>query len=116
MNEHTPDPWGREYPPEDYGVAWAPQALPGPVEPSPWLYAAIIVNSALYLSGVCVAGWVSGNVVAPRLALLTFGLCYIAAAVQANTDQRNRMPRALAIGLVLWSVVTGVAAGVALML
>lgn len=56
--------------------------LESPMDERPYLYIAILINSALYLTGVFVAGLMLGNGWAWKLALLTAGLCYLSYMAQ----------------------------------
>lgn len=77
-----------------------------------FLYVAIILNSALYLVGVFIAGLVTNHPEAWRLALTALGVCYISPSVQIA------LPKAMVlnIGIVALSIVLAVCAGVALFL
>lgn len=82
------------------------------ISPARFLYIAIILNSALYLVGVFIAGLVTNHPEAWRLALTALGVCYISPSVQIA------FPKAMAlnIGIVSLSIVLAVCAGVALFL
>lgn len=71
-----------------------------------------IINSALYLIGVFVAGLLTNHPRAWALALITAGLCYLSALVQITFPSW----RAIASALVLWSIICGVLAGFAVLL
>ncbi len=108
MNQHTP--------PEDY-EAGAAEYQPGPgyvsyVQPvSHWLYVAAILNSALYLVGVFLAGVATGNKLAWSLALVTMGLCYFAPVLQIAWPRPTGAQSILLAAVVLWSLTIGTAAG-----
>lgn len=69
----------------------------------------IYVNSALFLSGVFVAGLVTGRETAWKLALVAAGLTYVSYLVQVA-----EIERAAQIVVVLASIIAAVAAGLAL--
>lgn len=70
-----------------------------------------IINSALYLTSVFIAGIVTNNPTAWRLAIATYGICYLAALVQVTVPTY----RTTAIILVILSIAFGAAAGVSLL-
>lgn len=71
----------------------------------------IYINSALYLSAVFTAGLWTGNALAWKLAIATFGTCYLAYVAQVTIPEL----RGLNIGLVIASVVLGMLAGLSLL-
>lgn len=81
-----------------------------------YIFISGIINSALYLTGVFVLGVTGGNPVAPILAIITSGICYLAALLQVSAHPESRFFRIVAIGLVVWSIIFGAAAGISLLL
>lgn len=79
-----------------------------------WLMLAVILNSALYLAAIFVAGLLTDHVIAWRLAIITFGTCYLAPLVQITST--GPLARIIATAIVAWSIVLGLAALVMLMI
>lgn len=77
-----------------------------------WLYIAILLNSALYLAGVFIAGIVTSHHVAWQMALITMGVCYISPMMQLALPEQ----RAANFIFILLSIALGIAAGVALLI
>lgn len=78
---------------------------------------AIIVNSALYLAGVFVAGIVMQDDLAWKFALVTAGLCYLCpmcSDLHARTGDRTFANAAVAF--MILSIIFGTGAGAALLL
>lgn len=73
--------------------------------------AGVLINSALYLNGVFVAGLVEGNLWAWKLALAAFGVTYL-----SYLAQFIREGSILAVGAVWLSIALGAAAGLALLI
>jgi hypothetical protein len=71
----------------------------------------MIVNSALYLAGVFIAGLVTAHPGAWRLALVTAGLCYLSALLQATAPEARFTASTMAV----LSVIIGGMAGAALL-
>lgn len=72
------------------------------------IFVGILLNSALYLSGCFIAGLVTGNPVAWRLALAAMGIVYICYCLQGIGHRLS--------GAVTWlSVALGAAAGLSLL-
>lgn len=69
----------------------------------PFLVIGILVNSALYVSGVFIAGLVTHSPMAWKLALIAFGLSYISYFLQI-TESAGRKA-------VEWSVALSILAG-----
>lgn len=91
--------------------------LESPMDERPYLYIAILINSALYLTGVFVAGLMLGNGWAWKLALLTAGLCYLSYMVQLialHADGKAMVP--LSLMLIIATIVVGAAGGIMLVL
>jgi hypothetical protein len=76
------------------------------------LVVALLLNSALYLSGAFIAGIVLGNRIAWLCALTSAGLCYIGPMFQLAAPAQ----RTYALAIVVLSIVFGVAAGAALLI
>lgn len=72
--------------------------------------AGVLLNSALYLNGVFVAGLLQGNEWAWKLALVTFGVTYLSYVAQFVRDGS-----AVAVILVWLSIGIGITAGFALL-
>lgn len=72
---------------------------------------AMILASALYLSGVFTAGLMLGNRTAWLLALATMGICYLTALVQLAAPNA----RTVALALTAWSILLGFIAGLVLL-
>jgi len=83
-----------------------------------WNYLAIIVNSALYLTTVFIAGMVTGHDLAWKLAVATFGLCYLTPAISDAVKGAESVVLQSAISsfFFLSSVALGAAAGIALLI
>jgi uncharacterized protein (DUF486 family) len=75
------------------------------------LIIALLINSALYLTGAFIAGLMLGNRIAWLCALTSAGLCYIGPMFQLAAPAQ----RTYALVIVVLSIVFGVAAGVALL-
>lgn len=78
-----------------------------PAPASPMLMVSLILTSALYLSGVFIAGLITDHRDAWLLALACMGICYFTAFVQLVLPTW----RLTAIGLVTTSIIVGAAAG-----
>lgn len=70
------------------------------------------INSALYCAGVFVAGMVTGNALAWRLALVTAGLNFIAYFLQICARYVPLWAQLASVGV---TIIVGIAAGVALL-
>lgn len=79
-----------------------------------FLYIAILLNSALYLTGVFVAGLMTGNRLAWAMALATAALCYLSPLVQAIG--LDKVWRTGPLVLVALSILFGGAAGIVLVI
>lgn len=79
-----------------------------------FLFAAILLNSALYLSGVFAAGILLANPFAWKLALIAAGMCYVTYVAQYFSGVRHLYARVGEITTWL-SIVAGVLAGLALL-
>lgn len=88
-----------------------PVPEPGAFDAAPYLLVAVIITSALYLSGVFIAGLVTDHRLAWLLALATMGICYLSAMVQLAAPTW-RMSALLIVGA---SVVCGIWAGLELL-
>lgn len=75
------------------------------------LMAGVLLNSALYLTGVYVAGLLTGNAVAWKCALIGAGLCYICYVLQLSGNM-HRLPIVVAT---VASIAFGIIAGLALL-
>lgn len=71
----------------------------------------LLLNSALYLSGVFIAGLVTGNPWAWKMSLAAMGVTYLCYWFQADTQLP---PMAIRITVIL-SIVMGAAAGIGLL-
>jgi hypothetical protein len=69
---------------------------------------ALLINSALYITGCFVAGIVTNNPAAWKLALFTAALCYLAPMAQTFP---GKAAETTAYGLIVMSVLAGAAAG-----
>jgi hypothetical protein len=76
------------------------------------LHYAILVNSALYITGVFVAGIWLDRPLAIFMAIATAAVCYIAPVVAALLPKEN----ALNFGLMVMSIIVGAAGAVALIM
>jgi hypothetical protein len=76
------------------------------------LHVAILVNSALYITGVFTAGIWLDRPLAVFCAIATAAVCYIAPVVQAMLPKEN----ALHFGLMAISIIVGAAGAVALIM
>ena len=74
-----------------------------------------MINSALYLTGVFVAGIVTNNPGAWKMALLAAALCYLSALVQVTMPQDEGW-RIVAMSNVVTTIIVGAAAGIALLI
>jgi hypothetical protein len=99
-------PMGADFQPK--GVAY-----PGPIAPAPdraFLFVSLILNGALYLTGVFAIGLIVDNKPAWTFALATVGVCYLCAVMQTLLPAW----RIAAAALFALSLITGLAAGLAL--
>jgi hypothetical protein len=79
-------------------------------------FAGALVNGALYLVGVFVAGLVTAHPTASKLALAALGVTYIAHVIQFTAFQTSSEEMRDTGNMVAWaSVALGVAAGVLLL-
>ena len=70
-----------------------------------------LVNSALYLACVFIAGLVTAHQIAWKFALITMGVTYLSHYAQLIP----RVPRQVSVALVGISIVLGLAAGLSLL-
>lgn len=77
----------------------------------------VLINSALYLTGVFIAGIARGNALAVHLALAATGACYISYALQF-VFVCNSSPAVyrISVAATVASVLLGIAAGLSLIL
>ena len=70
----------------------------------------VLLNSSLYLTGVFIAGLYTGNSLAWKMALVSFGVAYASYLAQFLVPEKNSL-----IGfLILLSILSGFVAGVSL--
>lgn len=79
------------------------------------LAAGILLNSALYLTGVVAAGLVTGNDAAWKMALAAMGLCYVSYTCQFQYGT-HWLYQTVGKAAVACSIVAGVAAGIFLLI
>lgn len=75
-----------------------------------------MINSALYLIGVFIAGIITHNPAAWKIALFTAALCYLSALAQAIIPADSRIYGWVVTGFVAASVAFGAAGGIALLI
>jgi arginine exporter protein ArgO len=76
---------------------------------NPFVYVGLLLNSALYLVCVFVAGIFTHNALSWKLAIATMGVCYLCYLAQDMAASRR-----VAGALVVLSIILGVAAGLLL--
>lgn len=77
---------------------------------NPFVTIGVLLNSALYLTGCFVAGLVTANAMAWRLALASAGVTYVCYLIQPLG-----LPRPAVICVVAISIVLGLGAGLSLL-
>lgn len=75
-----------------------------------------MINSALYLIGVFIAGIVTHNPWAWKFALLTAALCYLSALTQAIIPVESQYYGWIVTGFVAASIAFGATGGIALLI
>lgn len=80
------------------------------------LFIALILNSALYITGVFVAGLVTGHPFAWQLAIVTAALCYFSPFVQLLLVGKPKSQHWPGLVLVIVSILVGAAAGFSLLI
>lgn len=76
------------------------------------LVVAILLNAALYLTGVFVAGLVTNNALAWKLAIVSAGfatLCYVAQYHQFSASYYQKAMGTLTAGSIVVAVIAGIA-------
>lgn len=74
-----------------------------------------LLNSALYLSAVFIAGMLTANGLAWKLAVAAMGVTYLSFLLQMSSDAVAGQAGKLEAGVTLFSILLGIAAGVALL-